>query len=67
MYLLWGIVLIVLGAMMLCGPKVFYQITQGWKNDSDAEASHLFIISTRVGGVLFVIAGVAAAVGQFLK
>lgn len=67
MYLLWGIVLIGFGAMMLFGPKTFYQITQGWKNDSDTDPSHLFIISTRIGGVLFLLVGITASLLQFLK
>lgn len=67
MYQLLGVIFIILGCFMIFWPKVFYNITQGWKNSSDTEPSHSFIFSTRFGGIMFIIVGVAAVIVQFLS
>lgn len=67
MYLVLGVIFLILGFIMIFAPKVFYDITQGWKNSSDAEPSHIFIFSTRFGGIMFIIVGIAALIIQSLK
>ncbi|OZG63327.1 MULTISPECIES: DUF6199 family natural product biosynthesis protein [Bifidobacterium] len=59
MYIVLGLVLIAIGLLMVIEPKSFYEITQGWKNDGYAEPSQLFIISTRFGGAMFILVGLA--------
>lgn len=65
--MLLGAVFIVFGLFMIVAPKLFYKITQGWKNDSETEPSNLFVISTRFGGVIFIVVGIAAIVIRFVK
>ncbi len=67
MYLLLGVVFLILGFLMIFEPKVFFNITQGWKNNSDTDPSSIFILSTRFGGIMFVIAGIVAVIIQFIK
>lgn len=52
---------------MLINPELFYAITQGWKNSSvNTDPSDLYVISTRIGGGFFVVAGIAAVIAQFI-
>lgn len=67
MYLLIGVILFILGIIMIISPKLFFTISESWKNDSGTEPSGLFIISTRFGGVLFTIVGIAGVIIQFVK
>ena len=62
MYIVLGIVLAIVGIIMLVNPKLFYDITEGWKNNSSAEPSELFIFSTRFGGVMFLVVGIGVTV-----
>ena len=57
MYIILGLVLIAIGLFMVTKPESFYEITQSWKNDGYAEPSRQFIISTRFGGVMFILVG----------
>ncbi len=62
MYITGGIICILVGLFMLIYPNTFYEITQSWKNDSAGEPSKLFIVSTRLGGGVFLLAGVLGIV-----
>lgn len=62
MYLILGIILAIIGIIMLANPKLFYDITQGWKNNSSTEPSELFIFSTRFGGIMFLLVGISVTV-----
>lgn len=67
MYLLLGIIFVVVGLVMLINPDLFYDITEGWKNSSvNTYPSELFVKSTRFGGGIIVIVGIAAVVMQFV-
>lgn len=67
MYILVGILLIAIGSLMLLFPKGFYAVTQGWKNDTEAEPSKLYIFHVKFGGVFLLIFGVASCVVQFIQ
>ena len=62
MYIFIGIIFVVLGFTMLVAPKAFYAIVEGWKHQAPSEPTRLFRISTRTGGVMFLIVGVAAII-----
>ena len=67
MYLFWGLIILAAGLMMIFAPEKFYDFTQGWKNDSDTEPSSEFLLSTRFGGIVFALVGIAACVIQVLN
>lgn len=50
---------------MLVKPQIVFHITEDWKSDSNNEPSNLYIISTKFGGVMVLIAGLLAIVIQF--
>ena len=62
MYILIGIIFIIIGIVMLISPKTIFQITESWKSISDIEPSALYNVSTRVGGVAFLIVGIASII-----
>lgn len=66
MYVFWGVIVLAAGFFMLFAPKTCYDITQGWKNSMDTDPSPLFLLSTRLGGIFFILAGTAAIVVSFL-
>ena len=66
MYLIGGLLLLVLGALMILVPEGIYEMTQSWKHDTPSTPSKAYIISTRFGGGMVTIVGIAAIVGQFL-
>lgn len=58
-YLVIGIVLLALGLFMLLRPSDFFDLTQSWKSDTPGEPSKLFLFSTRLGGCLCTLVGLA--------
>lgn len=62
MYIFAGIIFLVIGLLMVVSPSIFFQITESWKSDKANEPSELFKISTRVGGCVFIIIGIACLV-----
>ena len=68
MMLFFGsIVILVIGACMLLRPDVIYQLTESWKSNAADEPSRLYIISTRFGGVMFLLVGLLGAVTFFIS
>jgi len=57
LYILLSLVLIIIGSIMFFKPNVFYKITESWKSDTYGEPSYLFQLSTRVGGLIFILVG----------
>jgi hypothetical protein len=53
--------------LMEFAPEKVYDFTQGWKNASDADPSPAFLLSTRFGGIVFALVGIAAIVLQFVN
>ena len=62
MYMLLGVIFIVVGIAMVVFPNTYYELTQGWKNNSYSEPSKIFIIGARIAGILFVVLGVASLI-----
>lgn len=65
MYLLLGVIFLVCGGIMLIKPRVFYEITESWKNNAEGEPSGLYLLSTRVGGGFFLAVGIAGIIVFF--
>lgn len=65
MYLLIGILFVIFGAVLLFNPRVFYELTESWKNNAAGDPSDLYIFSTRFGGAVLIIVGIVSIVFQF--
>lgn len=59
MYILIGIIFIIVGLVMLIKPQIVFHIVESWKYSSDTDPSDSYIVNTRIGGVAFLIIGVA--------
>ena len=66
MYLLIGILFVIAGMIMLVSPKTIFQIVEGWKGTDDKEPSTLYKINLRVGGVVFLILGIASSIASLI-
>ena len=51
---------------MLRFPEFIYEITESWKSYSSGEASDLYRLSTRVGGIAFIVVGIACIIVAFI-
>lgn len=66
MYTIAAILLIVLGCVMIFKTELFWRITESWKSDVSHGPSWLFEISSKFGGVMFVIAGLVYFVAEVI-
>ncbi|WP_338552446.1 DUF6199 family natural product biosynthesis protein [Paenibacillus sp. KS-LC4] len=64
--LLIGILLICIGLLLVIRPAFVWALTESWKTGDGTEASSLYLISTRLGGVLCTLAGLGAIVAYWL-
>ena len=62
MFIFCGILFWIIGFVMLRFPEFIYEITECWKSYSSGEPSDLYKLSTRVGGVAFILVGIACFV-----
>lgn len=62
MYIILTIIIAIVGIFMILKPEVIYDITESWKNNRSGEPSDLYLLSTKIGGVLCLLLGVAGAV-----
>lgn len=66
-WMIWaGIVFLALGAFLFFRPDLVWKLTEQWKSYRADEPSELYVISTKVGGVVFALCGVAAVVLPFV-
>ena len=61
-----GLALVIVGMIMLIKPRLFYELAESWKHSGSSEPTGLWIFSTRFGGVMCTLAGVAGLVLPFL-
>ena len=66
MYILCGLLFLIIGFIMVRFPEFIYEITESWKSYSMGDPSDLYKISTRVGGIAFILVGVACFVVTFI-
>ncbi len=57
-----GIVCIVLGAFIFLKPDLLWSFTEKWKSYHADTPSALYLKSTKLGGVLFILLGVAMSI-----
>ena len=62
----WSIILIILGVTMFFKPDIIWMISESWKSDDASGPSYLFELSTKFGGIMFFIAGLAGIAAQIL-
>ena len=66
MFIFCGILFLIIGFVMLRFPEFIYEITESWKSYSSGEPSDLYKLSTRVGGVAYILVGIACFVVSFI-
>ena len=66
MLLIGSILVLAAGLVMLISPGTIYELTESWKSYSSGEPSTLYLISTRIGGALSALVGIAGIVVFFL-
>ena len=66
MYAILSVILIAIGIMMLFKPRSFYELTQSWKHEGGSGPSDAFLLSARLGGAMFVLAGIGGAIATVL-
>ena len=66
MYILCGILFLIIGFIMVRFPEFIYEITESWKSYSMGEPSDLYRLSTRVGGIAFIVVGIACIIVAFI-
>lgn len=62
MYIFLSIILVIMGAIMILKPRLFFDITESWKNYASSDPSDLYLFSTRLGGVLCLLVGIGGIV-----
>ncbi|MCI9148617.1 MAG: hypothetical protein HFG73_10230 [Hungatella sp.] len=50
------------GAVMIFNPKLFFDITESWKSCTRSEPSDFYLLTTRLGGILCLLTGIAGIV-----
>ena len=64
-FLVYGIVFLLCGAALLLKPKLLFDLTE--KSYRSDEPSQLYLFSTRFGGVILSVIGVASLIVFFMK
>lgn len=67
MYLFLGIFLIFAGLVMVIFPEFVYELQESFRSDAIGTPSKWFIISTRFGGVMCILAGLAGIIITFIE
>ena len=48
-----------IGFLMLCFPQLVFDLTESWKHSGLTEPSRLWLLSTRIGGGIFIATAIA--------
>lgn len=64
--ILCGLVFIALGSFLFLKPDLYWRLTERWKSYYADEPSDIYIRSTKLGGVLFALIGVAIIIAYFV-
>lgn len=59
MYIFLSIIIVVIGIIMFFKPKLVFDITESWKSYTSSTPSNLYLFSTRLGGILCLLVGIA--------
>lgn len=55
--LILSILVCLFGIVMMISPTSIWKMTESWKSNDATEPSGLYLLSTRIGGVCFCLAG----------
>lgn len=61
------IIFVILGLVMTIRPDFFWYVTESWKSNDASEPSNLYILSTRIGEILFVLVGIACSIALYIS
>ncbi|PYI50931.1 MULTISPECIES: DUF6199 family natural product biosynthesis protein [Paenibacillaceae] len=61
-----SLLLIILGLLMVIRPSIVWTIIESWKSHDATEPSGLYVVSARIGGVLFILAGIGGVLGYWI-
>ena len=64
--ILGGLVCVALGAFLFLKPDLYWRLTERWKSYYADEPSDIYLRSTKLGGVLFALIGVAFIIAYFV-
>ena len=67
LYFIGGLALLALGITMFFKPQLFYELAESWKHAGGSEPSRLWVTSTKSGGVMCMLAGVAGLAVPFIS
>ena len=59
MMIVLSILLLIAGVLMIFFPNMVYCLTEIWKSCASSEPSDLYLIQTRIGGILCSLVGAA--------
>jgi len=62
--ILLSILLLIIGTIMFLKPDIIWMITESWKSDNAYGPSNLYKLSTKIGGVMMFLAGLASLIVQ---
>ncbi|RJX39210.1 hypothetical protein D3P09_13600 [Paenibacillus pinisoli] len=60
-----SIVLLPMGLVMLIQPQWIWAISEEWKSNDATEPSDLYLLSTRLGGVVSTLVGLGGIIASF--
>jgi hypothetical protein len=66
MFYLLEIFILSIGLLMTIRPDVVWTIKESWKSNDATEPSDFYLLTTRIGGVLFLAAGLFAGIAYHL-
>ncbi|ALS29961.1 hypothetical protein IJ21_45980 [Paenibacillus sp. 32O-W] len=61
-----SLLLIILGLFMFIRPSIVWKISESWKSYNASEPSGLYVASTRIGAVLFILAGIGGVLVNWI-
>jgi hypothetical protein len=61
-----GLLLIIIGLLMAIRPSTVWAVVERWKSDDATEPSGLYVVSARIGGVLFILAGIGGILAYWI-
>ncbi len=65
-YIICGIIFILIGIFAFFKPDLIWELTEQWKSYYTDEPSDLYLLSTKIGGGIFILLGIAAVVLPFI-
>jgi hypothetical protein len=63
----WGVIFVIAGVTFFFKPEYLWRLTESWKSNDAHEPSDLYIISTKIGAVIFFLVGIAGLLVPFLS